>query len=278
MPTTYRCLLFLFLSMKKTIITLCAIFAMYGIGTFDASAKKDKKAKTAVFVIGDSTVKNGKGKGDRGQWGWGSFIRAFFDESKAEVHNHAIGGRSSRTFITEGRWTLVLDSLKKGDYVLIQFGHNDGGELFTGNRPRASLKGVGDEDTTGIVEMTGKQETVTTYGAYLRKYVREAKAKGAHPILCTLIPRNRWKDGKVMRDDRHAVWARQVAAEENVPCIDLNTLIADIYDEMGQETVKSCFTEADWTHTSEQGARINARVIVEQIKSMPKCKLKKSLK
>ena len=70
----------------------------------------------------------------------------------------------------------------------------------------------------------------------------------------------------------------QVAREEGVPCIDLNTLIADIYDEMGQEAVKACFTEADWTHTSEKGARINARVVSEQIQQMPKCKLRKLLK
>lgn len=262
--------------MKRIIYILCALLALQTAMVADVYARKGKK--TLVYVIGDSTVKNGKGKGDRGQWGWGSFVGEYFDETKADVRNHAIGGRSSRTFITEGRWNAVLDSLGKGDYVLIQFGHNDGGDIFTGNRPRASLKGVGTQDTTGIVEMSGKTETVVTYGAYLRRYIHEAREKGAHPILCTLIPRNRWKDGKIMRDDNHAVWARQVAREENVPCIDLNTLIADIYDEMGQEAVKVCFTEADWTHTSEKGARINARVVSEQIRQIPKCKLRKLLK
>lgn len=65
--------------------------------------------------------------------------------------------------------------------------------------------------------MTGREETVLTYGAYLRKYIDDARAKGAQPILCTLIPRNRWKNGKVMRDTAHAVWARRVAEEEGVP-------------------------------------------------------------
>lgn len=239
--------------------------AMQAFCPSQAYARKEKKEKkTLVYVIGDSTVKNGQGRGDRGQWGWGSFIGEYFDSSRAEVRNRAIGGRSSRTFITEGRWDAVLDSLGKGDYVLIQFGHNDGGDIFTGSRPRASLKGTGDNDTTGVVESTGVKETVVTYGAYLRKYVREAKAKGAHPILCTLIPRNRWDDGKVMRDTSHAVWARQVAREEKVPCIDLNVLISDIYDEMGQEAVKACFTDADWTHTSEKGARIKAGVVARK--------------
>ena len=265
--------------MKKIAFLLGVFGLLQSFGATEAYARKEKKnKKTLVYVIGDSTVKNGQGRGDRGQWGWGSFVGEYFDADKAEVRNRAIGGRSSRTFITEGRWSAVTDSLGKGDYVLIQFGHNDGGDIFTGNRPRASLKGVGDEDTTGIVEATGVKETVVTYGAYLRRYVREAKAKGANPILCTLIPRNRWKDGKVMRDDAHAEWAREVAREENVPCIDLNTLISDIYDEMGQEAVKSCFTDADWTHTSEKGARINAEVVAQQIGQLKGCKLKKFLK
>ena len=265
--------------MKKIAFLLGVFVLLQSFGATEAYARKEKKnKKTLVYVIGDSTVKNGQGRGDRGQWGWGSFVGEYFDADKAEVRNRAIGGRSSRTFITEGRWSAVTDSLGKGDYVLIQFGHNDGGDIFTGNRPRASLKGVGDEDTTGIVEATGVKETVVTYGAYLRRYVREAKAKGANPILCTLIPRNRWKDGKVMRDNAHAEWAREVAREENVPCIDLNTLISDIYDEMGQEAFKSCFTDADWTHTSEKGARINAEVVARQIDQLKGCKLKKFLK
>lgn len=168
--------------MKRLALMLGLFVAMQAFCPSQAYARKEKKEKkTLVYVIGDSTVKNGQGRGDRGQWGWGSFIGEYFDSSRAEVRNRAIGGRSSRTFITEGRWDAVLDSLGKGDYVLIQFGHNDGGDIFTGSRPRASLKGTGDNDTTGVVESTGVKETVVTYGAYLRKYVREAKAKGAHP-------------------------------------------------------------------------------------------------
>ncbi len=262
--------------MKNLIIALLAAFVLQLFCATDVCARKEKKK---VFLVGDSTVKNGKGRGDRGQWGWGSFLSEYLDADKAEVHNHAIGGRSSRTFITEGRWDVVLDSLQKGDYVLIQFGHNDGGEIFTSNRPRASLRGIGDEDTVGVVEETGKKETVYTYGAYLRKYVRDARAKGACPVLCTQIPRNRWTtEGVVMRDTAHVVWVRQVAAQEGVPCIDLHAVVADLYDEMGQEAVKEYFTDADWTHTSEKGARLNASVVAEQARHLPKCHLKKLVK
>ena len=147
--------------MKKIAIVLGLLVAAQSFCPSEAYARKEKKdKKTLVYVIGDSTVKNGQGRGDRGQWGWGSFIGEYFDDAKAEVRNRAIGGRSSRTFITEGRWNVVCDSLRKGDYVIIQFGHNDGGELFAGNRPRASLKGFDDSDTTPLEEMTGREETV----------------------------------------------------------------------------------------------------------------------
>jgi lysophospholipase L1-like esterase len=81
-----------------------------------------KKEKPVLYIIGDSTVKNGDGSGKNGQWGWGTLLDGYFDTTKISVRNHAIGGRSSRTFITEERWSRILKDLKKGDYVLIQFG------------------------------------------------------------------------------------------------------------------------------------------------------------
>ena len=84
-----------------------------------------KKEKPTLYIIGDSTVRNGDGRGGNSQWGWGSFIADYFDTTKIRVLNLAIGGRSSRTFITEGRWDKILNDLKKGDYVIMQFGHND---------------------------------------------------------------------------------------------------------------------------------------------------------
>src|SRR4051812_34450912 len=81
--------------------------------------------KPVLYIIGDSTVKNGSGTGSDKLWGWGSFLASYFDTTRIDVQNHAIGGRSSRTFITDGRWDKILASLKKGDYVIMQFGHND---------------------------------------------------------------------------------------------------------------------------------------------------------
>src|SRR6266542_4762067 len=84
------------------------------------------KQRPVLYIIGDSTVRNGDGRGGNSQWGWGSFLADYFDTTKVIVENDAIGGRSSRTFITEGRWDRIRVKLKKGDFVIMQFGHNDG--------------------------------------------------------------------------------------------------------------------------------------------------------
>src|SRR6187431_1254174 len=99
--------------------------------------------KPVLYIIGDSTVRNGDGSGRNGQWGWGSVIDPFFDTSKISISNQALGGRSSRTFITEGRWDKVLATLQKGDYVMMQFGHNDASPLDDTARARGTIKGVG---------------------------------------------------------------------------------------------------------------------------------------
>ncbi|HCW64615.1 MAG TPA: rhamnogalacturonan acetylesterase, partial [Leeuwenhoekiella sp.] len=150
-----------------------------------------------VYCVGDSTVKNGSGKGDGGLWGWGDFIGQFLDTTKVKVANHALGGTSSRTFQSKGLWQPVLDSLQKGDYVLIQFGHNDSGALNDDSRARGTIKGTGEETEEIDNMLTGEHEVVHSYGWYIRKVVTEAKAKGAIPVVMAPIPRNDWKDGQV---------------------------------------------------------------------------------
>src|SRR5690242_20304706 len=120
------------------------MFLLLGFCLSVTSAGFDDGRPT-LYIIGDSTVKNGKGKGDGGLWGWGNFLAEGFDTSKIAVRNFALGGRSSRTFITEGHWDDVLSQLKKGDYVIMQFGHNDGGPLDDTARARGTIKGTGEE-------------------------------------------------------------------------------------------------------------------------------------
>jgi rhamnogalacturonan acetylesterase len=233
------------------------------------------KDKPVFYIIGDSTVKNGDGTGKNNQMGWGTVITPYFDTSKIDVRNHAIGGRSSRTFITEGRWDKVLQSLKEGDFVIMQFGHNDASPLDDTARARGTLRGIGEDSTEIWNPIRKMKEVVHTYGWYMRKYVRETRAKEAIPIICSLVPRNNWKEGKVNRSsDSWALWAKQVADQEGAIYIELNGLIADKYEEMGQEAVK-LFFQADNTHTNADGAKLNAEIVAQQLKSINPGKIKK---
>lgn len=236
-----------------------------------------KKSKPVLYIIGDSTVRNGDGSGRNGQWGWGSFLSQYFDTTKISVQNHALGGRSSRTFITEGRWEKILGALKKDDYVIIQFGHNDAGALDDTARARGTIKGIGEETKEIYNPIMKKQEIVHSYGWYMRKYVRETKSKGAIPIVCSLVPRTEWEGGKVKRsNDGYARWAQEVARAEGAYFIDLNNLIADQYDRKGQQEVEGLF-KGDHTHTSEAGARMNVAILVKELKKQKPGKLKKYL-
>lgn len=234
-----------------------------------------KKSKPVFYIIGDSTVKNGDGTGKNNQMGWGTVIDPYFDTSKISIRNHAIGGRSSRTFITEGRWTKILETLKKGDYVIMQFGHNDASPLDDTARARGTIRGVG-EDSTEIYNPIRKiKEVVHSYGWYMRKYVRESKAKGAIPIVCSLVPRNNWKDDKVSRSgDSWGLWAKQVAEQEGAYFIDLNNIVSDKYETMGQAAVK-LFFQADNTHTNNDGAKLNAAIVASELKRINPGKITK---
>jgi rhamnogalacturonan acetylesterase len=233
--------------------------------------------KPVLYIIGDSTVRNGDGTGKNGLWGWGSVIDVYFDTSKISVQNLAIGGRSSRTFITDGRWDKILETLQKSDYVLMQFGHNDGGPLDDTARARGTIKGIGEDSTEIYNPIRKMKEVVYSYGWYMRKYVNEARAKRATAIICSPIPRNEWKDGKIIRNnDSYGLWARQVAENTGAYFIDLNDLIATEYEKMNTIRVKTFFPD-DHTHTNKEGAVLNAQQAVEGIKGLNNCKLKNFL-
>src|SRR5258708_32934524 len=136
-----------------------------------------------LFLIGDSTVRNGNGTGANNQLGWGEPLAAYFDPAKIQVLNRARGGRSSRTFLTEGLWDQGLDALKPGDFVIMQFGNKDGGPLDVNQRARASLRGVGEETREIDNPITKKHEEEYTLCWYLRKFIADAKTKGATPMV-----------------------------------------------------------------------------------------------
>ena len=255
--------------MKKVISISSVLFIFF------SSFVIFKKEKPVFYIIGDSTVKNGDGTGKNNQMGWGTVITPFFDTMKIDVRNHAIGGRSTRTFITDGRWDRILETLKKDDYVIMQFGHNDQSPLDDTARARGTIKGISDDSTEIYNPIRKMKEIVHTYGWYMRKYVRETKAKGAIPIVCSLIPRENWKDGKIVRQaDSWALWAKQVAEQEGAYFIDLNKLIAARYDKMGETEVHKFFP-ADHTHTNLEGAKLNAAIVASKLKRINPGKIKK---
>jgi lysophospholipase L1-like esterase len=223
----------------------------------------------SLFLIGDSTVRNGRGDGAGGQWGWGDFLGAHFDAAKINVVNRAVGGLSSRTFLTQGHWERVRAMLKPGDFVIMQFGHNDNGSLNDTSRARGTIKGIGDETEAIDNLLTKQHEIVHSYGWYLRKFVADTRAKGATPIICSLVPRKIWKDGKIARNKQdYAGWAEKVASAERVPFLDLNERIAQRYDTLGEEKVNALFAD-EHTHTSADGAKLNATVVVEALRALP---------
>lgn len=205
-----------------------------------------------VFVVGDSTARN------QADLGWGDHFAHYFDTTRINVANRARAGRSSRTFINEGSWDRVLAEMKPGDFVLLQMGHNDGGNL-DGPKARGSLKGLGDE-TKDVTLPDGHTETVHTYGWYMRKYIADTRAKKATPILLSLTIRNIWKDGKIERDMGYDAELKQLATEEHVAYVDMATVEADRLEATGQEKTALLFPK-DHTHTSSEGAELNAQSV-----------------
>jgi len=255
----------------KYIIPIVALVILIG-----ASFQKVQE-KPVLYIIGDSTVQNGSGKGSDSLWGWGSFMNQFLDSTKIDIQNLAKGGRSSRTFLTDGRWESIMKTIKKGDYVLMQFGHNDGGELADTLRARGTIKGIGNESKDIYNPIRKVNETVYTYGYYMRKYVNEAKSKGAIPIIVSPVPRNKFDEKGKIEKDQYGIWSEEVAKQTGAYFIDLNEMVIKKYQEMGQEKVKAFFPK-DHTHTNEAGAVLNAELVAKGIKQLKSCELKNYLK
>ncbi|MEP6595668.1 MAG: rhamnogalacturonan acetylesterase [Ginsengibacter sp.] len=226
-----------------------------------------------LYIIGDSTVKNS----NKEQWGWGTLIGNYFDSNKISVSNQAMAGRSTRTFIKEGRWDKVLSTLKEGDFVMIQFGHNEGSKPDTSRRGyRGVLRGI-EEDTVQLIWPDGTLEIVHTYGWYIKKFIIDVKAMGASPIVLSMIPRNEFREGKVQRaNNNYGKWAMEVAKQEGAYFIDLNGITADKYDKLGPDETKKFFP-GDHTHTNKDGADVNAQSVVEGLKMQKKIPLNKFL-
>lgn len=209
-----------------------------------------------VHMIGDSTMAN-KEDEKFPEKGWGQAFAELVGDS-VQVDNRAMDGRSSKSFIAEGRWTAVLQKLKKSDYVIMQFGHND--EKV--DTPRGT--------------------TIYDYKQNLKRFIAETRAKGAIPILLTPVTRRTFFEGKLI--DSHGVYseaAREVAKEEKVSFIDAHRISENIILNLGEQASKELFLwlepgqyanypdgKKDNTHFNWKGARKIAEAVALEIKQM----------
>jgi lysophospholipase L1-like esterase len=227
------------------------------------------RTRPTLYLIGNSTVRNGRGDGAGGQWGWGDFIAPLFDTTRINVVNRAVGGLSARTFISQGYWDRVLTLVKPGDFVMMEFGHNDASPVNDTLRARGVLPGIG-ADSVVIDNLITKQkgEVVYSFGGYLRRFVRETRARGATPIINSLTPRKFWSNGRITRNrNSFADWAEQTAREERVPFVNLTEIASALMDTMPPARVDSLFGDAN-LHSSARGAELNARAVVDGLRAL----------
>lgn len=212
----------------------------------------------AVYMAGDSTMANKPL--DLPERGWGMVLPEYFKDP-AMIHNHAVNGRSTKSFIDEGRWAKIMDELKAGDYVIIQFGHNDEKK----DRPELYT------------------DPATSFRDNLRRFVREVRAKGAHPILATPVCRRKF-DAKGKLIDTHDGYpdaTRAVAAKEKVPLLDLQRATAEWLQTTGDEPSKQFFMwiapgkypklpkgKEDDTHFVEAGAKHVAELAIAEMRRL----------
>jgi lysophospholipase L1-like esterase len=207
-----------------------------------------------VFLAGDSTMAP-KLESKRPETGWGEHLQKHFDETKVHVDNHAANGRSTKTFISEGRWQALVDKVREGDYVLIQFGHND----------QSKEKGE-------------RYTPPDDFRANLARFVADVRAKKATPVLLTPVMRRRFdKEGKFY--DVHGEYpdlTRRVAAEQKVALIDMHRMSEKVLVKYGPEESRKLFLQLkagenpnypkgvdDNTHFSPLGADIMAGLAVD---------------
>ena len=243
-----------------------------------------QQGKPMVFLCGDSTGKNEDSNPD-GMWGWGSQGYTVFDADKCVFQNQAKAGRSTRTYIDEGRWDEVYNSLQKGDVVLIQFGHNDIGGIKDG-KERGVIASAKDSCAVYRMESSGIYQVIYSYGWYLKKMIRDTQEKGAIPVLLSLTPRNEWHEGNghsrgfiypvkektgksyiERRNETYGSWCRTVARETGCEFVDIHNITANALDKMGPKKAASYFKN-DHTHTSLKGAQLNAQSLAKGLRDI----------
>jgi lysophospholipase L1-like esterase len=234
---------------QKLLILLGAVLLL----SFSMPSRKIK-----IYLVGDSTMSEKEVRAYP-EMGWGVPFAYFFDESVV-VDNRAKNGRSTRSFIEENRWQPIVDSLREGDYVFVQFGHND-------------------ESKAKVATYTSEVD----YKNYLIRYVNETRSKRANPVLITPVTRRNFDEqGKIKETHlTYSAIVREVAKEQNVPLIDLDRESQALLQKFGPENSKLLFLQLapgehpnypsgkiDNTHFNELGARLIAQTVLAEIKKL----------
>ncbi|MCR5678932.1 MAG: rhamnogalacturonan acetylesterase [Prevotella sp.] len=256
------------------------LLAIVAITLLAFTSAKDDQA-TTIFIIGDSTAANKDISNGKKERGWGMMLQRYFDPEYIRVDNHAVNGRSSKSFIDEGRWDAVLTKMKPGDYVIIQFGHND-------EKPKA------DRHT----------DPGSTFDYNIAKFIRETREHGGIPIVMNCVVRRNFfvnapendddeklrtttfKDGVKMVEgdsliDTHGLYAvapRDVAQRMNAHFVDANRITHDLEQGLGTEASKKLHMwflpgeepsvpegRQDNTHYNIYGAQVVARLLADAL-------------
>ncbi|KAE8354720.1 SGNH hydrolase-type esterase domain-containing protein [Aspergillus coremiiformis] len=209
-----------------------------------------------LYLAGDSTMA-ARGGGS-GTDGWGQYVH----DVSVTVSNHAMGGRSARSYTREGRFDAIANVLQPGDYVVIELGHNDGGSLRTDNG-RTNCPGTGAERCQ--VTYGGQAETILTFPAYLENAARNFVSKGAKVLISSQTPNNVWESGAYAYSPARFVdYARLAAQNAGVDYVDHGAYVAARYQALGAQTVNSYYPN-DHTHTSPEGARVVADAFLKAV-------------
>ncbi|KAH7326792.1 SGNH hydrolase-type esterase domain-containing protein [Rhizoctonia solani] len=192
----------------------------------------------SLYLVGDSTMASHKAS--EGIEGWGVPISKYL--TGITLVNKAVSGRSARSYWREGKWAAIQASLKSGDFVVIEFGHNDGGSPSTSDRASVTLS-------------DGTVETVYTWPTYIKRMIDGAKSKGATPIISSTTPNNPFENVNKINftPSRFVTYAKNAAAAKGVPYVDHFTASLLNYNKLGKAKTESYFPK-DHTHTNAAGA------------------------
>ncbi|KAK7465406.1 hypothetical protein VKT23_005384 [Stygiomarasmius scandens] len=207
-----------------------------------------------VYLAGDSTM--AKGGGGSGTDGWGQYLGQYLN---IPTVNMAVGGESARSYTNNGRFNTLANSVKAGDFVIIEFGHNDA----HANPDNGKQDAVGDGyDITAVVQdASGNNILIHSFAYYIENFINAIKAKGATAIISSVTPDNIWTGNEIGTGGRFVDYAQSIGRNESITYVNHNVYVAQAFNKLGQSTVNT-FYPNDHLHTSPAGALVVSQAFV----------------